>query len=205
MSFARNERDACCDALLSAGPDAPTLCAGWTAHDLAAHLWVRENDPIGVPGMFVPALAKVTDDRMARVKKRWPFPELVETIRRGPKAPSLFALPGLDEQANTVEYFVHTEDVRRPAGLEPRELPAELEDVLWGRARSMAKLLLRGSHDGIVLERETGESAHVQPGSEIVTVIGKPSELMLFTFGRKQAARVRYVGEAGAVMRVRRD
>lgn len=36
-----------CDALLEAGPDGAHPCEGWTTHDLAAHVWVRENDPSG--------------------------------------------------------------------------------------------------------------------------------------------------------------
>src|SRR4029450_3624172 len=39
------ERDHLCDLFLKLGPDAPTLCEGWTALDLAAHLVVREHDP----------------------------------------------------------------------------------------------------------------------------------------------------------------
>ena len=38
MSHARDERSALVASLRDAGPDAPTLCAGWTTRDLAAHL-----------------------------------------------------------------------------------------------------------------------------------------------------------------------
>lgn len=41
MSLATTERSAICDAFLAAGPDRPTLCAGWTTRDLLAHLLVR--------------------------------------------------------------------------------------------------------------------------------------------------------------------
>ncbi len=37
MSHAADERQVLADALLEAGPEASTLCEGWTAHDLAAH------------------------------------------------------------------------------------------------------------------------------------------------------------------------
>src|SRR5918999_422676 len=47
VTFARSERADLCDLLDKVGPDAPTLCRGWNAHDLAAHLWIRENDPLG--------------------------------------------------------------------------------------------------------------------------------------------------------------
>jgi uncharacterized protein (TIGR03083 family) len=40
-SLLRKERQALCDTLTELGPDAPTLCEGWTTADLAAHLMVR--------------------------------------------------------------------------------------------------------------------------------------------------------------------
>jgi uncharacterized protein (TIGR03085 family) len=54
-SLARPERAALLDLLTGVGPDAPTLCEGWTTHDLAAHLVVRERRPHAVPGLVVPA------------------------------------------------------------------------------------------------------------------------------------------------------
>ena len=41
--LAQTERQALCDSLLAAGPDAPTLSGSWTAADLAAHLVIRES------------------------------------------------------------------------------------------------------------------------------------------------------------------
>lgn len=41
--LARRERHQLCDLALQVGPDAPTLCDGWTVFDLIAHLVVREN------------------------------------------------------------------------------------------------------------------------------------------------------------------
>lgn len=36
-----------CDVLEAAPADAPTLCTGWTAYDIAAHVWIFEHDPLG--------------------------------------------------------------------------------------------------------------------------------------------------------------
>lgn len=200
MGFAKQERTALCDALLEAGQDAPTLCEGWTAHDLAAHVWVRENDPAAMPGMFIGALEDLTQGRMDAVKQRWGFEELVAQIGRGPRPISVFALPVLDELANTGEFFVHTEDVRRPAGLAPRETTAEFEDQIAKSLKNMAKPLFRDAGTGVVLERsDRGERLRAKSGSRTVTVIGRPSELLLFAFGRTQDADVRLVGEDDAV------
>ncbi|WP_230208172.1 TIGR03085 family metal-binding protein [Microlunatus sp. Gsoil 973] len=120
MTFAKDERVALCDLLVEVGPDAPTLCAGWNAHDLAAHLWIRETDPVGASGILAKPLAGLTERRMAETKTRWSYEELVERIRNGPARFSVFAIPGVDEPANSTEFFVHHEDVRRagdhPAG-----------------------------------------------------------------------------------------
>lgn len=208
MTFAKDERARLCDLLLTVGPDAPTLCGTWTTHDLAAHLWIRETDPVGVPGMLIKPLAGLTERRMAETKNRWPFPELVERIRNGPARFSVFALPGVDEPANTTEYFVHHEDVRRadsePAG--SRELDAAVEDWMWRRLKLLARAFFRRVPVGTVLERhpvvESGtepETIRAQSGNPIVTVTGKPSELMIFAFGRSEAADVNLVGEPDAV------
>ncbi len=195
MGFAAQERAALCDALADAGPDAPTLCEGWTTHDLAAHVWVRENDPSAAPGLLIGALADVTASRMEATKRRWLYPELVEQIRRGPRPISLFAVPVLDELANTTEFFVHTEDVRRPAGLSPRETSQEFEDHIAKGLNTAAKQLFRKAPTGIILERtDRPQRLRAKAGDTTVIVIGKPSELQLFAFGRMADADVRLVG-----------
>src|SRR4029453_3617746 len=133
VTFAKSERAELCDLLDALGPDAPTLCEGWNAHDLAAHLWIRETDPVGATSMVAKPLAGLLERRMAEVKARWEFAELVNRVRRGPARVSVFAFPGVDEGANTTEFFVHHEDVRR-AGNEPhtsRDLGPEVEEWMW--------------------------------------------------------------------------
>ena len=207
MTFAKSERAALCDLFDDRGPAAPTLCEGWSTHDLAAHLWIRETDPLGASGMVAKPLSGLLDRRMAEVKQRWEFTELVDRIRNGPARFSVFALPGVDEGANTTEYFVHHEDVRR-AGDEPlpvRELDADVEDWLWKRLKLMGRAFFRRAQVGVVLER-AGTEGQYEPeairavsGATIVTVIGKPSELVLYAHGRGSSADVRLVGEPDAL------
>src|SRR5690349_11008507 len=52
-NFARTERAALCDLLVTVGPDAPTLCEGWTTRDLAAHLAVRDRRPDAAAGIVL--------------------------------------------------------------------------------------------------------------------------------------------------------
>lgn len=209
VTFAKSERAALCDLFDTRGPAAPTLCEGWLTHDLAAHLWIRETDPIGASGMVAKPLSGLLDRRMADVKQRWEFAELVDRIRNGPARFSVFALPGVDEGANTVEFFIHHEDVRRAVGegvelLGPRELEPGVEDWMWKRLKLMGRGLFRRAQVGVVLERAGGgdyepEGIRASSGASIVTLIGKPSELMIFANGRDAAADVRLVGEPEAL------
>lgn len=208
MTFAQSERAELADLLDRVGPEAPTLCEGWTAHDLAAHLWIRETDPVGAGGIVARPLAGILDRRMVETKARWPYAELVDKVRNGPARFSVFAIPGVDEGANTTEYFVHHEDVRR-AGTEPRSprpLPEDVEGWLWRRLKLLARAQFRRAKVGVVLEREGSRGADGEPetiraaaGAHIVTAVGRPSELTLFAHGRTGVAEVRLVGEPDAV------
>jgi uncharacterized protein (TIGR03085 family) len=208
VTFAQSERAELADLLDQVGPEAPTLCEGWSAHDLAAHLWIRETDPVGAGGIVARPLAGFLERRMAETKARWPYTELVDKVRNGPARFSVFAIPGVDEGANTTEYFVHHEDVRR-GGTEPqapRDLPDEVEGWLWRRLKLLARAQFRRAKVGVVLEREGSRDADGEPetiraaaGAHIVTAVGRPSELTLFAHGRTDSARVRLVGEPDAI------
>lgn len=211
MTFAKSERAALCDLFDVVGPDAPTLCGEWSTHDLAAHLWIRETDPIGVTGMLARPLSGLLERRMSETKQRWEFAELVDRIRKGPARFSVFAFPGVDEPANTTEFFVHHEDVRR-AGDNPapaRELGADIEDWMWRRLKLLGRAFFRRSDVGVVLERLTPvpgdepETIRAVSGATIVTVVGPPSEVTLFAFGRGGVAEVQLVGEPEAVEQLR--
>ncbi len=213
MSYSREERLALCALLDKAGPDAPTLCAGWTTGDLAAHLVLREHRPDAAAGVAGGPLAGYTARVQQRIRVRTPFPDLVRTIRSGPPRLSVMALPGMDERANAVEFFVHHEDVRRGApGWEPRELAGGESDMLWRRLR-LARFLLRKAPVGVELARDdidTEEAAADGPAYRItaknatpaVTVVGSPAELTMWVMGRTAAARVRMDGIQPAVTKL---
>src|SRR4051794_21442907 len=132
-AFARSERQALCDTLQSAGPDAPTLDEGWSARDLAAHLVLRETRPDASVGIVVAPLSGWTRRVQSGIAHE-PWPRLVDRLRSGPPRWSPSALPGVDERLNLLEFVVHHEDVRRAVpGWQPRALSAELQDALWAR------------------------------------------------------------------------
>jgi uncharacterized protein (TIGR03085 family) len=200
VTHARDERAALCDLLATLGPAQPTLCAGWQTADLAAHLVLRERRPDAGAGVLGGPLAGYTRRVQDRLLARTPFPQLVEMIRTGPPRMSMFALPGMEERANTVEFFVHHEDIRRaqPAW-QPRDISADLADDLWRRLR-LARLMLRGAPVGVELVRADGGERTgrvritAKARTPVVTVTGDPAELTLWTMGRTSAADVRLDG-----------
>jgi uncharacterized protein (TIGR03085 family) len=209
MGYARDERLALSALLDQAGPREPTLCEGWTTLDLAAHLVLREHRPDAGLGLLGGPLAAHTRSLQHRLAARTPYPRLVQTFRGGPPRYSLFALPGADERANVVEYFVHHEDVRRAQpGWEPRKIDPGLTEVLWLRLR-MARFVLRKAPVGVELARDD-PAEPARPGgprvritakarTPVVTVTGPPAELTLWALGRTAAARVRLDGGEEAI------
>ncbi|HLI39840.1 MAG TPA: TIGR03085 family metal-binding protein [Streptosporangiaceae bacterium] len=207
MGYSRDERLALCALLDEAGPDAPTLCEGWTTRDLAAHLVLRERRPDAAAGILGGPLAAYTARVQQRLSAQTPYRDLVEAIRNGPPKLSVWAIPGMEEQAGIVEYFVHHEDVRRAApGWEPRDIGPGLADALWARLR-MARFTLRKVPVGVEFARddtggEGGSAAFrmtVRQRTPVVTVIGSPAELTMWASGRVSAARVRMDGAEAAV------
>jgi uncharacterized protein (TIGR03085 family) len=193
-NMAHAERLHLCDLFLEVGPDAPTLCGDWTTRDLAAHLVIRERRPDAALGIIAsPFQAHSEKVRLAAASQRWP--DLVEQVRQGPPRWSPQRLTALDQLTNTVEYFVHHEDVRRAQeGWEPRLLDAELDDALWATLRRMGRLLARKAPAGLVAVDAAERRAVVKKGEPDVTVHGPAGELVLFLYGRQAHCRVELAG-----------
>lgn len=187
VDVARSERQEICDLFLEVGPDAPTLCAGWTTRDLAAHLVVRESRPDAALGILVKPLAGYADSVQAKVARR-AWPDLVRDVRTGPPLLSVFRLPGAQGIADPFEFTIHHEDVRRAqAAWFPRELATGEQDLLWQRLSRAARLLARSSPVGVALRRsDTGEMIIAKSGTPAVTLIGEPLELLLRLYGRHE-------------------
>ena len=182
------------------GPDAPTLCAGWTTYDLAAHLVLREGAPLAVAGMAFPPLERLTDRGMEGLKRKVGYPELVDRVRQGPPLLSPFRPARVERTANAVEYFVHHEDVRRVgAGWQPRELDARDQDSLWRRVGVLGRLLARRAAVGVELVRsDVAAAQRIKGGEPTLVVRGLPGELVLFAYGRGAVADVELDGDEQA-------
>jgi uncharacterized protein (TIGR03085 family) len=195
--LAQQERNTLCDLFVERGPDAPTLCEGWDTRDLAAHLVVRERRPDSGPGLVWPPLADYTDKVRRTVRDRMSWDELVDTVRRGPP----LLLRPVDGPMNTVEFFIHTEDVRRAqSGWEPRAISPELADALWARvgpggmAKKVAATIVITSPGRAEKQRGTGPR---------LTLAGDPGELTMFGAGRQAAAKVEISGDAELAAQLR--
>lgn len=200
---ARRERAELCDLFLELGPDEPTLCGDWTTRDLAAHLVVRERRPDAAIGIIVSQAAGYTERVQAGVADT-EWTELVDTVRSGPPIWSPTKIGKIDELANTVEFFVHLEDVRRAQPTwEPRDLDADLIETLYGVLAKMAKRLVKSSPVGIVLEPDDAHEPIVAKDAEpSVTVRGPVGELVMFVYGRQAHSRVELFGDDDSVAAV---
>jgi uncharacterized protein (TIGR03085 family) len=198
--FAQIERQALCDLFLEVGPSAPTLCEGWVTSDLAAHLVLRERRPDAVPGVIVPALAGYTEKIQRQTRDRQTWEDLVAQVRSGPPLP----LRPIDEVVNSVEFFVHHEDVRRAGSRwEPRQLSAEQDDILWTRLRQVGRVLARRAPTGLTVHAPGHGASWLKRAEPTVTVQGSPGELILLAYGRAGHARISYDGDELSVERLR--
>jgi uncharacterized protein (TIGR03085 family) len=184
------ERLQICDLLLELGPDAPTLCEGWTTADLAAHLVLREH------------FHRWSDAQRA-VEKAKGLPAMVDSLRAG--APLIpWRLPGVRNVFNGLEYFIHHEDVRRANGRDPRPAMADLEALSWRMVGYSARRVARRIRPyGLELVLPDGRRRRYGSGA-MATLTGPATELMLYLGGRRSAARVTFSGADDAVAALER-
>lgn len=198
-SHARLERTALVEAMREVGPDAPTLCTGWTARDLAAHLVARERRPDSSIGILLKPLEGYTEKVRTGLLESKSYEQLLELIDKGAWW-SPTGNPLADGVVNLAEFFIHHEDVRRAqADWGPRAIPAEVEQKFWGNLRIMAPLALRNAPVGLLLTANGGRTIRPNRGEPVVRLDGQPSELLLFISGRQNAARLHIDGTPDAV------
>jgi len=199
---ARRERQLLCDLALEVGPDHPTLSGSWTVRELVAHLLVRERSPLGAPGLVVGPLAGLTE-RLTQRTAQGDFEALVAKLRR---ARSPLALPGVDPLVNTIEFFVHHEDIRRTRpGWAPRDLDRRTVSALWAAIRVGGRALVRPAGVPVTIRRsDTGDRASLRAGDDPVLLTGPVGELVLFLYGRAEVVGLEFTGPPRAVAALQR-
>ena len=185
------ERTQLCDLLLDLGPDAPTLCEGWTTADLAAHLVLREH------------FHRWSDAQRATEKAKG-LTAVVARLRAGaPLVP--WRMPRLREILNGLEYFIHHEDVRRANGRDPRPEEADLEALAWRMTGYSARRLERAIRPfGLELVNPEGQRKH-RGAADAAVLSGPATELILYLGGRRATAHVTLSGSAEAMAAVERS
>ena len=202
---ALDERAELVETLSRTDPAAATLCGGWNAAQLAAHLVLRERSATELLGRLPSArLRAVAQRNIDGYVAGHRYADIVTALGAGPPALSPMSWSPLRESVNLLEYVVHHEDVRRAAaGWAPRELPAERQEAVWARVRLAARLTLRSMPVPLRLVWPGHGGITVGRGQPRVTVAGDPVELALLAFGRQRVARVDYEGEPADVAAVR--
>ncbi len=199
--FAHVERQGICDLALAVGPEAPTLCEGWTVIDLISHLVIRERDPIGAAGIFLPVFSHSTRKRQEQLMARHDFADLVEMVRSGPQRLNPLSRSGVDEMINAMEFFIHHEDIRRASShtVIPRPLQRSYDDQLWRKTVFIARQRLKKARIGVMFDRLVNgasvEHIIVATGPHPLTVRGEASEVAMWIYGRGSHARIDFEGD----------
>jgi uncharacterized protein (TIGR03085 family) len=203
MTAAQQERAALVETMRTIGPDAPTLCEGWTTRDLAAHLVVRERRLDAAPGIAIPFLAAYTERVQRQVAASTGWEELLDKIASGPPLLSPFKL--LDPVANMDEMYIHHEDVRRAqSDWQPRTLD---DGILKGLRRPlgvMARLTMGSVPARVTLQTPDGQTVAVVGRGPALTVTGDVGELTLFVAGRDEAQLTFSDAQAAGAVRAAR-
>ncbi|MGC5166124.1 TIGR03085 family metal-binding protein [Luteimicrobium sp. DT211] len=176
-------------ALDAASPTDPTLCEGWEARHLAAHVLTRQRSP----RIHSPAFRALAE----RARDPEVYASLVVRVAEPPPRLSPHAWAG--DLMNVTEFFVHAEDVRRgPGDVPSRPLDDDVERALWRQLGVAARLAYRPAAPGVVLvapglgrRRVSGS----RRGAGTVVLTGAVGELVLHASGRGRHAHVAVVGD----------
>ncbi len=207
---ARIAREELADSLARTAPDAPTLCTGWDASRLAAHVVLRDTRPDVAAGTVLSAFSPLARGWVARqldaLVAQTSYPELVERVRRGPVV-SPTRIRVIDDAVNTGEFAVHRADVDRArpgweaVGASTSPL---VQRALWSNLRTGGRLIARSVPGPLVVATPDGRRARLRSGEgDDVVLTGSPMEIVLFLFGRDSVARVELTGPPGQVRAVR--
>ena len=189
------ERAALCDTLERLGPDAPTLCEGWMTADLAAHLVVRERNPLAGPGIVLGGpFASYTASAMEKEKNKG-YGVLLATLRGGPPGYVKAAMAAV----NVNENWIHHEDARRANGDGPRPEDPDVAAIMTNNAKRMGKFVTRRLKPcGLALELPD-EMLILRAGHPTAVMRGAIGECALYLSGRRGAAVVTLEGDPAAI------
>jgi uncharacterized protein (TIGR03083 family) len=198
-----NERRALADVLDKLTPEqtrTQSLCAGWTVHDVAAHLVMPlETGRLALVLALLTARGNV-DRANVRLTARHagrPIIELADSLRRNAEHP--FKLPGMGPEAPLTDLLVHGQDIRRPLGVD-REFSEEritlaLRFLTGTRARGF---VTRGRLKGLAFEATDLDWTHGDGAA-----VRGPAEALLLAICGRTAGLEDLHGDGVAALRTR--
>lgn len=114
----------------------PSLCEGWSVHDVAAHLVANaQNTAVGVVWAMVRArfdFDRQNDQTMRRARGATPQ----ETVQRLREVAGRTSGPPAPVDSRLVEEVLHGEDLRRPLGIEHEYSAEAVERALRYQVRT---------------------------------------------------------------------
>lgn len=165
----------------------PSLCAGWTVHDVVAHLVdTARTTRLGfLAGL---ARARFDFDRQNRVgveRERGASPQ--ETLERLRHVATRTSTPPAPLDTRLVEEVVHGEDIRRPLGLAHTYTPEAVVRSLRLQARTSESF--GGAKQLLTRVRLTATDADLSIGAtgRAPEVTGSALALLLAVSGRRDA------------------
>lgn len=188
------------EALRAADPDAPTLCEGWSARHIAAHVLLRERRPWTMAPTMVPRLSYRTENLVQAYAgergDRARYEQLIDDFENGPSRFSPYSWAGT--YVNLLEYAVHAEDVRRGLpGWSELDFDAETIDAIWSQFKRGASLMMRRRSlpsgavpHGLIMVADEGPRAVVRSGFPRTVLRGPMMDLVIYAFGRDEVTLV---------------
>lgn len=201
----RVPRAALVAALRSVPHDAPTLCEGWQARHLAAHIVLRERAPQRI------ALGALRGhDAAVELGDTAAYDQLVDEVDAGPSALSPMAWSA---RTNVLEFVVHALDALRanenPA-IRDRELDLSpgVRSVMWSSLQPILRIggvrrAGRAAEVGVIVVVPHGPRAVIARGERSVVLTGSEEELALMAMGRAAHSRATVTGPPEAAVAFR--
>lgn len=198
-----NERRALADVfdkLTPAQLRTPSLCDGWTVHDIAAHLIMPLETRIPTVALSLVAARGDFDKANLKLTRRHAtrsIIELVDSLRRN--AGHRFKPPGVGPEAPLTELLLHGQDIRRPLGID-REFSEEriTTSLCFLTETKYRGFVPKGRLDGLAFEATDLDWSY----GTGATVCG-PAEALLVAISGRSASLGDLTGDGVAVLQER--